>query len=364
MPAQFLLPQSVQNIVQAAFGTGQMLQHTGLWPQHFVQIQYPEEEQGQVRAERMEIYWTGYFTGGLKDAQLIIQKGIATSNGNTEGVGRIWKSFAYHLVTDLWGDVPYTEALNGEGGRRFHSVYDSQSTIYDGLFADLASGASLVGSGSADFGSGDILYGNDFDKWEKFANSLRMRLAMRLSAVDPGKAQAEFASAFNAGGFTSNDDNAFLDYPGSPYEAPFYENYLTRDDNGVSRTMIDMLDGLNDPRLSLYAEPATRDGEYRGHGNGRDDLPPGQSLAFFSRIGNFWRADGAATPSPLMTYAEVLFLQAEAAARGWIAGRCGAALHGRHRGEHDHVCLVRGRTDDRGDRYLSGPAGGCVHWNG
>jgi hypothetical protein len=177
-----------------------------------------------------------------------------------------------------------------------------------------------VGTGSSDFGSGDILFGNDFTAWRKFANSLRMRLAMRLSEIDPGKAQTEFAAAFAAGGFTSNSDNAFLEYPGSPYENPFYENYLTRDDNGVSRTLINALLDLNDPRLALYAEPASQDDVFRGHENGTNDLPPGQSLAWFSRIGNFWRADGVATPSTIMSYSEVLFLQAEAAARGWISG--------------------------------------------
>ncbi len=318
VPAQFLLPQAIQNTVQAAFGTGQMLQHTGIWPQHFVQIQYPDEEQGQVRASSMESYWTGYYAGGLNDIQLVMEKGIEAGEADIEGVGRIWKSWIFHIVTDLWGDVPYREAL--DGGENTGPAYDAQSDIYDGLFADLTAGASMVGSGGADFGAGDLLYSNDFALWRKFANSLRMRLAMRLSDVDPGKARSEFAAAHAAGGLTSNADNAFLDYPGSPYENPFYENFLTRDDNGVSGTMIGMLVSLNDPRLALYAERAARDDEYRGHRNGTDDLPFGQSLASFSRIGNFWRADGAATPSALMTYAEVLFLQAEAAARGWISG--------------------------------------------
>ncbi len=281
VPARFLLPQAIQNPVQAAFGTGQMLQHTGIWPQHFVQIQYPDEEQGEVRASSMESYWTRYYSGGLKDIQLVMEKGIEAGDANIEGVARIWKSWIFHVVTDLWGDVPYGEALIGEENTT--PVYDVQPEIYDGLFADLTAGASMVGSGSADFGSSDLLYGNDFTLWWKFANSLRMRLAMRLSEVEPDRAQSEFEAALASGGFTSNAGNAFLDYPGSPYENPFYENYLTRDDNGVSRT-------------------------------------PGQSLAWFSRIGDFWRADGAQTPSALMTYAEVLFLQAEAAARGWIRG--------------------------------------------
>ena len=315
---QFLLPQSIQGSVQSAFGTGQMLQHTGIWPQHFVQIQYPDEEQGQVRASSMEGFWGGYYAGGLNDIELVIVKGIESQEPNIEGVGRIWKSWIFHIVTDLWGDVPYLQALTG--GANPAPAYDAQSDIYSGLFADLATGASMVGSGRSDFGAGDLLYGNNFVRWRKFANSLRMRLAMRLSEVDPGRARSEFAAAYAAGGFTSNADNAFLDYPGSPYENPFYENFLTRDDNGVSRTMINVLVSLEDPRLPLYAERAARDDEYRGHANGTDDLPFGQSLSSFSRIGNFWREDGAATPSAVMTYAEVLFLQAEAAARGWISG--------------------------------------------
>ena len=317
VPAQFLLPQAIQNSVQQTFGAGQMLQHTGVWPQHFVQIQYPSEEQGQVRASRMEDYWSGFYSGGLKDIQLVLEKGIQAGDANIEGVARIWKSWIFHVVTDLWGDVPYSDALNGE--ENIVPVYDAQSDIYDALLADLETGASMVGSGTSDFGTGDLLYGNNFAQWRRFANSLRMRLAMRLSEVDPATAQSEFADAYGAGGFTSNADNALLDYPGSPYQNPLYENYLTRDDNGVSATMIDVLVHLNDPRLSLYAEPAAEDGAYRGHRNGLADLPPGQSLAWFSRIGNFWRARGSATPSTIMTYAEVLFLQAEAASRGWIS---------------------------------------------
>ena len=319
VPAQFLLPQAIQSSVRTAFGTLQMASHTGIWAQHFVQIQYPDEEQGQVRASSMEGFWSGYYSGPLKDIQLVVEKGVASGDPHVEGVGRIWKAWIFHIVTDLWGDVPYTEALNGESIAV--PVYDPQSTVYNGLFAELTAGAGLMNSGGADFGSGDLLYANNFTRWKRFANSLRMRLAMRLSRVDPVRARAEFAAAFDAGGFRSNSDNAFLDYPGSPYENPFYVDYLTRDDHGTSGTMIDVLIGLNDPRLELYAVPARRDGAYRGHENGSEHLPAGQSLSFFSRIGGFWRgANAAATPSAIMTYSEVLFLQAEAAAIGWISG--------------------------------------------
>jgi Starch-binding associating with outer membrane len=314
---EFLLPQAIQNAVQPAFGAGQYLSHTGIWPQQIVQLQYPDEELGEVRSSRMEGYWNGYFTGPLKDIQTVIDKGVETGSPNAEAVGRIWKSWIFHIVTDLWGDVPYSEALDVEN---FTPVYDTQAAIYAGMLSELTAAATQLDPGGTGFGAGDLIYGNDFAAWGKFANSLRMRLAMRLSEVDPATAQSEFVAAFNAGGFTSNADNAMLQYPGSPYENPLYENYLGRDDHGISATMVDTLASLNDPRLALYAEPATEDGVYRGHQNGRVDLPAGQSMAWFSRIGNFWRADGASTPTAIMTYSEVLFLQAEAAARGWIAG--------------------------------------------
>ena len=109
-----------------------------------------------------------------------------------------------------------------------------------------------------------------------------------------------------------------LEWPGAPYENPIYENWTGRDDDGISQLMVNTLASLNDPRLALYAEPAAVDGEYRGLQNGYEEPP--LPLPNYSRIGDFWRADGANTPTAFMTYSEVLFLQAEAAARGWTAG--------------------------------------------
>jgi len=314
--AQFLLPQSIRAGVEQGINGALMQSHTAIWPGHFVELQYPDEEEGFVRSARMQAYWDNFYAGPLADAQIVIDKGIETGSGNVEGVGMIWQSWIFHLVTDLWGDVPYSEALKAMDGKTT-PAYDSQQDIYTGLLAALTTGAGKLGTG-ADFGSGDILYGNDMTKWRRFAASLRMRLAMRMSEVSPATAQAAFVAAYNAGGFQSNADNAMLAWPGSPYRNPIFEDWQGRDDHGISASMVDILKSLNDPRLELYAEPAAIDGEYRGLRNG--DITPDHSLAWYSRIGNHWRADGAATPSAIMTYSEVLFLEAEAVARGWIAG--------------------------------------------
>ncbi|HEX6307821.1 MAG TPA: SusD/RagB family nutrient-binding outer membrane lipoprotein [Longimicrobiales bacterium] len=311
--AEFLLPQAIRAGVEQTFGATMMLSHTGIWAGHYAQIQYPDEEQGLLRPGTMDGFWDGYYAGPLKDIQTVVEKGQELSEPNHEGVGLIWRSWLFHQATDLWGDVPYTEALAGAANTT--PVYDPQAAIYAGLLNDLEAGAAMLDPSAADFGDGDILYDNDMAKWERFANSLRMRLAMRLVNQDPALAGAEFQAAYTAGGFTSNADNAMLNWPGAPYENPLYENALGRDDHSISGALVDTLLSLSDPRLELYAEPAAADGAYRGHYNGYSDPP--LTINNYSRIGSFWRHDGAATPTAIMTYAEVLFLQAEAVARGW-----------------------------------------------
>jgi hypothetical protein len=316
VPAQFLLPQAIRTGVMTSFGAGMMLSHTGVFAQHVSQIQYPDEETGLVLPSSMDAFWSNYYVGPLKDIQEVINKGVETDLSNHEGVGLIWRSWMFHQVTDLWGDVPFRQALIGEENTA--PAYESQRAVYEGVLADLAEGASMLDPSGVDFGAGDLLYNNDFEKWRRFANSLRLRVAMRLVNQDAARAQSEFVAALNAGVFRSNADNAALVYPGAPYDNPLHANYLGRDDHSISATMVDTLARLNDPRLQLYAEPAQEDGVYRGNLHGMD--PAALPIAHYSRIGDFWRANGSTTPSLVMTYAEVLFLQAEAAQRGWIAG--------------------------------------------
>jgi hypothetical protein len=352
---QFLLPQAIRSTVEQTFGGGQMLSHTAIWPQQVVQIQYPEEEQGNVRPEGIRAYWDGYYSGPLKDIQTVIDKGVAAERPDIEAVGLIWQSYVFHLVTDLWGDVPYSEALQGEAGITT-PAYDPQQDIYADLIQTLEEATGKLDAGAAGFGSGDILFQNDFVKWERFANSLRMRLAMRMADADPAAARAAFVAAYNAGGFESNADNAMFEWPGAPYENPLFENWQGRDDHGISATLVDTLTSLNDPRLALYAEPAQEDGVYRGLQNNVANPP--LSLAWYSRIGNFWRRDGADTPSPLMTYAEVLFLSAEAAQRGWIPGDPADLYEQAIRAnmqQWDSFSPANAPTDAEIDAYLASP---------
>lgn len=355
--AQYLLPQAIRSAVENTYGR-MLLAHTSIWAQQTVQIQYPNEELGQVRPGTIQTFWTDYYVNALKDIQTVIAKGGATNRPNVEAVGLIWKSWIFHQLTDLYGDVPYAEALRADEGITT-PAYDAQQAIYADLIQTLKDAEALLDPAGAGFGAGDILYGNDFARWRRFSSSLRMRLAMRLSEVDGSTAQAEFVDAYNggAGGLQSNADNAMLRWPGPPHQAPLFENWQGRDDDGISATMVDTLTSLNDPRLELYAEPAEQDGAYRGLQN--NVLTPPLSLVWYSRIGNFWRANGASTPTALMTYAEVLFLRAEAAERGWTSEVAATLYENAIRAnmnQYDAWSPANAPTDAEIDAYVAQPS--------
>jgi len=167
-------------------------------------------------------------------------------------------------------------------------------------------------------------------KWIKFSNSLRARMAMRLSKADPAKAQAELTAAFAGGVFASNSDNARLAWPGDGiYDNPWAANFSTRDDHRMSKTLVDTMLALNDPRLPIFAQPTKADPtKYAGMQNGLDNTFTNTYFNTTSRpgaifypgattYGTFGTSAGRATPSYILTFAEVSFIKAEAAMRGW-----------------------------------------------
>ena len=171
-------------------------------------------------------------------------------------------------------------------------------------------------------GSNDVLYGGNVMKWKRLANSLRMRLATRMSNVARSVAKThieEILGDLNTYPIMSeNADNAYLVWQtSSPYQEPWFADKLARDDHGMCITFIDILKDFNDPRLAVFAKPATFDGEYRGVISGA--MPGSYTLSHISRIGSIFRdeADGF---TPIMRAAEVHFMIAEAAFRGWNTG--------------------------------------------
>lgn len=292
----------------------------GLWVQYYSEIQYRDEDKYIVRSGTSG-GWNLY-NSALEDIQRMIVKGQVSNTPNWSAVGRILKSYAFSVMTDAMGDLPYSEALRGD--TVLAPAYDTQQQIYNGLFADLATANTEINPATIGFATGDLIYDGDMTKWRKFANSLRLRLAIHLSNVDAAKAQTEAAAAVAAGVFTSEADNATLLYLAtSPNRNPIYNDARGRDDYGMSKTYVDSLTSWADPRLPVFAQVNPANTGYQGLPNGLND-GEGTPIVNISRFGAFWRETPNA-PMDLLTYSEVLFLEAEAAERGWIPGGSAAA---------------------------------------
>lgn len=323
VPPPSILPSVIQNVVGNVDGVDALnIRGGGLWVQYYAEIQYRDEDKYIVRSGTSGGW--GMYNSSIEDAQRMIIKGAASNTPNWSAVGRIMKSYAYSVMTDAMGDLPYSQALKGD--TVLHPTYDTQKVIYDSLFAALAQANSEIDLAGIGFPSGDLMYGGSMAKWKKFANSLRLRLAIHLSQVDPTTAATQAAAAVTAGVFTSNADNAQLMYlGGSPNQNPIFRDVHVggRDDYGMSKTYVDSLTSWADPRLPVFAQVNPAQTGYQGLPNGLND-GAGTPIVNISRFGAFWRETGAA-PMALLTYSEVLFLEAEAAERGWIPGGSAAA---------------------------------------
>jgi hypothetical protein len=313
--AQYLFPNAVEASVNRVTGSGLNMDLTGLWVQHYVEHEYSAEDRYEVSAAAVSGHWSSFYAGPMQDLQEVIEKGQETERPNISAMGMVMKVWTAQVITDLWGDIGYSQALRGRDADASLTVeYDSQADVYIALLEDAESAAAMIDDDGLAMGDADIVYGSDMEMWRRFANSLRMRLAMRMSGANAGVAASEFSAAYSAGGFESNDDSAILWYLDDGLNRhPIHSYELSRDDHSVSATMIDTLQNMNDPRLPVYARTNAA-GDYWGNPNGvMIDPAPLDSV---SRIGDFYsRADA---PSILMSYAELLLLQAEAAERGWI----------------------------------------------
>ena len=317
--AEFLLPTAIVSGAERLQGSSLNMDMVGLWVQHYAEHRYTIEDRFEITDGAVSGHWTALYAGPLRNLYEVVEKGRETDRANVVAVGTILESWLMQAVTDLWGDAGYSQALLGRDSPPDMTVtYDTQEAIYGGLLADLEAAAGMISPAGPKITQGDILYEGSMDRWRKFANSLRLRVAIRLSEVDPSTASSVFASALAGGVFTNSSDDAMVRFVDNGVDVhPIYGYERNRDDHSISATLVDTLKSLNDPRLPIYARP-NQAGQYVGTKNGDMSDPP---LTEVSRIGTYFSS--AATPAVIMSYAEVLFLQAEAAERGWVAGDAG-----------------------------------------
>ncbi|MGB3851786.1 MAG: SusD/RagB family nutrient-binding outer membrane lipoprotein [Tunicatimonas sp.] len=274
----------------------------------------------------------------LRDVENI--QAIEEEDNGYVAVSLIMKSWMYQILTDLYGDIPYSQAIQGKTEGNFTPTFDRQEVVYAGILADLERANGLLTTNPTPV-VGDVLFDGDLERWQKLANSLRLRVLLRQSnQVDPSAAMEAILNDPNAPIFTSNDDQAVFNYLASaPNQQPLYTTRSgSFDEYRLSKLLENTLKGLNDNRLHVYAQP-TSDAEaglvgeeeaYQGVPNGLADesaLVFNGGSNFVSQVGLLYAClvcDDNASPTArqgmVMTYAELQFILAEAAERGFIEG--------------------------------------------
>ena len=234
--------------------------------------------------------------------------------------------FAYSQLVDIFGNIPYTEALDANN---VYPKYDDAYTVYKNLFVRLDAALAKLDVNAESFGSSDIYYGGDVASWIKFGNSLKIRMAITIADADNSLAKSAIESAAGKC-FESNDDNCILQYVTSaPNYNQLYAELIAsgRHDFVAANTIVDKMNSLNDPRLASYftlADTSTVIGveklAYVGGEYGYNS-PYGQ----YSHInGKIAKPD---FPGILLTYSEIQFYLAEAKERGYTLPQTAATYY-------------------------------------
>lgn len=316
-------------------------------------------------------YWDGVYSGSrgaVRDVTTVLDiwKDQEGMEANYQ-LARIMRVYVMSRLTDLYGDIPYSEA--GRPSLYSYPKYDTQESIYADMLKELDEAQAALGSGEAPMRNQDLYYSGDLSKWKKFANSLMLRLGMRMCKVDPTAAQTWVAKAYANGVITETSDNCYLMHEGGSVNDDSSEPYakiFIQSDPGVafiSRTFLTKLQELNDPRIPLimgvYPEaasvaytnqnysfgtlancaPEVQKGmpgcfsmsessnysiaKYYGDEFTTEVLSDESSDKFYKKVysqPNRWTYADPTGPTFVVTAAQTNLLLAEAAYRGWISG--------------------------------------------
>jgi hypothetical protein len=324
--------------------------------------------------------WSGYYDI-LRNNALLYDRAVEQKLEFHQGVSLVMKSLMFGLITDLWGDAPYSNALKGETGgtENILPAFDSQEAIYTGIIADLEKANTLLSKTKAEYSSivddVDVYYKGDPTKWRKLANSLLLRYYMRISSKKPDVAKAGIekivATPATYPLITSETEDAAMSFPGTSDGTSWPANSVY-DVSGsnyrrikMGSTLVEKLQALKDPRLAIWANkveiplvvdaklpagtdkivdgkrylspdkvgntPINTNPDYVGLPPSISALPsaynlnptPGQTsynphVSFLNDI--YKAAKGPLLKARIISAAEVRFILAEAGLKGWAAG--------------------------------------------
>lgn len=322
VPAENLLTQAQLDLNQLFWGRAANASFGMLMVQHFSQNEYAEQSRFSYVPANFNNLWSTAYAGGLND--LRVAAGLVLNDEtiseevrqNRLAILEILEVWTFHNLTDIFGDIPYSEALTDVPS----PSYDPQSEIYPDLIRRLNEAIAQINPGADSFETGENVYAGDMEQWRLLANSLKLRIAMRMSDVAPGVAGPAVQEAYNAGVITDWDNAAVFTFdPQAALANPLYIDAVInrRDDFSVSATLVNFMLENDDPRIPAFADTNVS-GNYVGMPYGLTDAEA------------FANKNRTSRPNPLLRQqqseaiiigpAEVFFYLAEAAEKGFISG--------------------------------------------
>lgn len=248
-------------------------------------------------------------------AQNTVTQSEADIKSNKIAMIKILEVFSYQYLVDTFGDIPFTDGLNADN---VTPAYDDDEFVYNAIADSLSNAISMIKTNEASFNESDLFYGGDMNQWKKLAHSLQLKIGIRLADFNNTKATSLITQAVAGGVFESNDDNLTFQFTGTqPYVNPVYSYFVISkraSDFVATKNFLDLLTGLDDPRLDVYYD---------------DNIAGGMVGGVYGATGNSYNGlthinpeftTNSTLPAVLMEYSTVQFELAEAAARGIIAG--------------------------------------------
>lgn len=297
-----------------------------LLAQQWTEVQYPQESQYDLTGRTIpDTHWTTYYRDVLRDFKeaksiLVDQQAGATAEdlaviNNKIAIIDILTAYSYGILVDTFGDIPYTEALDIVAYPQ--PKYDDAQTIYKDLISKLTTASNALDTDADSFGDADLIYHGDAASWARFANSLRLRMAINMDDVDHAYATTEAAAAIADGIISSSAQGTYMTYAATqPNANPLYVDLVAsgRFDFIPADTFVNRLNALADPRRSKYfTEYPAGSGLYKGGEYGAINVYDN-----FSHLTT--TIQDPTYPGVLFTYSEVQFLLAEAVERGLTTG--------------------------------------------
>ena len=319
VPPSYLLTSAEKDLFQRMVSTSVNYNIFKLFSQYWTETQYTDEVNYDIRGRdiggNLFLYLYRDVLNDLQAAKKLINEDEfldANTKSAQLGVISLMEVYTWSVLVDTYGDIPYTEALQGVDN--LTPVYDNDEDVYDDLFRRIDEALANLNASGQSFGSADLIYSGNTDQWKRFGNSLKLRMAVRIADYDSGRAATLAQEAVSGGVFTSNDDNFAFPFEATPPNTnPIWVSLVQsgRDDFLVADTFVDIILPLDDPRTDVYL--ADNKDSYIG-------APYGAGAAFtdYTHIGEPWYTPDL--EGVLLSYDEVQFLLAEAVERGLITG--------------------------------------------